>query len=476
LEERRDKRASTRLLLRITRVSWRDLIATVIPVGLVSIVAIAVAFHFVQPAPPSTITITSGPDGSAYRAVADRYAPILKRNGIQLKILPSEGSLENLRRLTDPASQVDVGLVQGGVATGIDVTSLVSLGSVFYQPLAIVYRSPHPVERLAELQGKRIAIGPEGSGTRFLALALLKANEIQPGGPTGLVDLAGDAAVDALLAHRVDAVFLMGDSASGRTMGRMLRTRGVRLFDFPQADAYVRHFRYLSKLELPPGSFDLGMNLPSRPLVMLAPTVELVARADLHPALSDLLIEAAQEVHGRASILQRAGEFPAPLEHEYPISTDAARFYKSGKTFAYRHLPFWLASLTDRILVLLVPIVIVLIPGLRLIPILYGWRIRRRIYRRYGELMALERAALAPQRVAGGPRGAARPPERHRKVRHHREDPRRVRGPGLRSAPARPLRAGEAFCAPGSARLIASRSHRWAGSRSVLASQASETL
>jgi hypothetical protein len=188
----------------------------------------------------------------------------------------------------------------------------------------------------------------------------------------------------------------MGDSASPAVLRRILHAHGLRLFDFPQADAYLRRFRYLSKLEMPPGAFDLGANLPAKPLTLLAPTVELVARPDLHPALSDLLIEAAQEVHGHATLMQKAGEFPAPLEHEYPISQDAARYYKSGKSYAYRFLPFWLASLANRILVVLVPLVIILIPGLRLIPSLYGWRIRRHIHRRYGELMALERAALSP--------------------------------------------------------------------------------
>lgn len=391
-----DRTVSFRLPLRITRISWRDLVVTLVPVVLASIIAIAVAIHFVQPAPPSTIIISSGPDGSIFRSVAEKYRAKLARNGIKLEILPSDGSLENLKRLTDANARVDVGFVQGGVATGSDINNVVSLGSMFYEPLVIVYRSPRPIQRLSELSGKRIAIGPEWSGTRFLALALLKANEIQPDGPTKLVDLAGKSAVEALLKHQIDAAFLMGDSAAPQTIRQMLHTKGIRLFDFPQADAYLRRFRYLSKLELPPGSFDLGTNLPPKPLVMLAPTVELVGRANLHPALSDLLIEAAQEVHGRATLLQRAGEFPAPLEHEYPISDDATRYYKSGKSFAYRHLPFWLASVTDRILVILVPIIIVLIPGLRLIPTLYGWRIRTRIYRRYGELMAVERATLKP--------------------------------------------------------------------------------
>lgn len=381
---------------KIQKISWRDLAFSFVPVVLVSSIAIAIAFHFVQPAPPKTITMSSGPEGSIFQSVAEKYKKILARNGINLVILASEGSIDNLHRLNDPKSHVDVGFVQGGVATGIDISNVVSLGSVFYEPLAIIYQSSRPIQRLSELKEKRIAIGPEGSGTRFLALALLKANAIEPGGATKLLDYAGTQAVEALLKHQVDAVFLMGDSASPGTIRKMLHTKGVRLFDFPQAEGYLRRFRYLSKIELPTGAFDLGENLPPKPLVMLAPTVELVARADLHPALSDLLIEAAREVHGRATLMQRHGEFPAPLEHEFQISEDANRYYKSGKSFAYRYLPFWLASLTDRILVILVPIIIILIPGLRLVPTLYGWRIRRRIYRRYGELMALERATLDP--------------------------------------------------------------------------------
>jgi hypothetical protein len=158
----------------------------------------------------------------------------------------------------------------------------------------------------------------------------------------------------------------------------------------------VRRVRYLSKLDLPPGSFDLGDNLPPASISMLAPTVELVAHTDLHPALSDLLLSAAREVNGRATLLQAAGEFPSPSHHEFPISDDATRYYKSGKSFAYRFLPFWLASLLDRALAVLVPIIVLLVPGMQVVPSLYGWRINSRIYRRYGELMALERAVLGP--------------------------------------------------------------------------------
>ncbi len=218
---------------------------------------------------------------------------------------------------------------------------------------------------------------------------------MEPGGPTALLDLGGDDAAQALIAGKVDAVFLMGDSAAPPVMRKLMRTPGIRLLNFAQADAYARRFTYLSKLELPMGSIDFGKNIPAQNLALIGPTVELVAREDLHPALSDLLIDAAREVHSGATLLQRAGEFPAPLEHEFPISSDASRYYKSGKSFFYRYLPFWLASLTDRMLVILVPIVVLLIPGLRLVPVLYSWRVRSRIYRWYGALLALERDVLA---------------------------------------------------------------------------------
>ncbi|HEX7682365.1 MAG TPA: TAXI family TRAP transporter solute-binding subunit [Trinickia sp.] len=409
-----------RFVARVIAVSWRDLAVSMGPIVLVSAAAIWLAIRLIQPAPPNTLTITAGPPGSSFWNSAQRYKTILARNGITLKVLPSAGSLENLERLSDPAAAVDVGFVQSGVTRvaaasasasasasdsasasslsqpasgGRSAPSLVSLGSVSYVPLVIFYEGRERV-RLSGFAGKRIAIGPDGSGTRALALALLKANGIEPGGKTTLLPLTGDAAARALTAHQIDAAFLAGDSAQPPVMARLLRTPGVRLFSFAQAHAYARRFPYLTDVEVPMGAFDLGKNLPPAPVHTVAPTAELVARDSLHPALSDLLIEAAKEVHGRASLLQNAGEFPSPVMHDFPISDDAARYYKSGKGFLYRVLPFWLASLVDRLLVLVVPIVVVLIPGARLIPSLYGWRVRSRIYRWYGALIAIERSAL----------------------------------------------------------------------------------
>jgi TRAP-type uncharacterized transport system substrate-binding protein len=380
---------------RFTAVSWRDLATTLGPVLLLTALAIWVAFKFVRPAPPDTIVFTSGTDGSSFMANAEKYRTILARHGVKLEILRSEGSLENLRRLVDPAFRADVGFVQGGVAAGTNIEHLVSLGTVANQPLVIFYRSAAEIDRLSQLSGKRVAIGREGSGQRFLALSLLKANQIEPGGATALLDLAGEEAAQALIDGKIDAAFLMGDSAAPAVMRKLLNTGGVRLMNFAQADAYVRRFPYLNKLELPVGSIDFGKNIPEHTIVLIGPGTELIARENLHPALSDLLIEAAREVHGRATLLQRAGEFPAPTEREYRVSEDASRYYKSGKGFLYRSMPFWVASLADRMLVILVPLIVLLIPAMRIVPQLYRWRVSWRIYRWYGVLLTLERDLLA---------------------------------------------------------------------------------
>jgi hypothetical protein len=393
-----DLKARLRLPTRLTRVSWRDLAVVAVPTLLVVAVAFAIAGHFIKPAPPKKIVMTAGADASVFRIYADRYKKILARSGITLEILSSGGSVENLKRLSDPKQRVDIGFVQGGLPVELRSDDLESLGAVFYEPLFVLYRGAAPIDRLSQLAGKRLAIGREGSGGEALALALLKANEIEPGGATTLLSLADEAALQAMLQHRVDAVFLAGDSARPDQIRQLLHTPGVRLFDFVQAEAYARRFRYLSRIDLPTGVLDLGRNLPDHPATLVGPTVELVARSDLHPALADLLIDAAREVHGHGSLLLRAGEFPSGVERDFPISDEAARYYKSGKSLAYRYLPFWLASLVNRMVVLLVPMLVLLLPALRMVPTMYRWRIRARIFRRYGQLMTVERES---QRLQG---------------------------------------------------------------------------
>jgi hypothetical protein len=376
-------------------------VLSLVVAAFIAVVVCLAIFWFIHSAPPRVITITSGPAGSLFETNALKYRGILRSNGVTLKILPSEGSLQNLERLENRRTRVDVGFVQGGLAQGSNTERLVSLGSIAFEPLLVFYRGTNEVTLLSQLEGKRLAVGPEGSGTRTLALALLATNGIAPGGQTVLSALEAEDAANALLAGTVDAVFLTSDSAALKTMGRLLRAPTVHLMSFEQADAYTRRFNYLNKLRLPEGSIDFGRNLPPQDVWLIGPTVELVARPDLNPVVSDLLLDAATKAHGSANLFQNQGEFPAPLVHEFKISADAQRYYRSGKSFLYRELPFWIASLVHRITVAFVPMILVLIPALRLIPAAYKWRSQLRIYRWYRKLLVLERELgpdLAPAR------------------------------------------------------------------------------
>ncbi|MDR5856062.1 TAXI family TRAP transporter solute-binding subunit [Caballeronia sp. LZ062] len=370
-----------------------DLVWSVGPLVLACALAVVLVVWLVDPAPPRTITITAGPPDSSLFQIAGDYAKQLARNGVTLKVLPSDGSVQNLQRLLDPKTHVDLGLVQGGIATPEQASSLMSLGSVAYLPIVVFYRGKG-LTLLSQLEGKRIAIGREGSGTRTLSLKLLEANGIGPGGGTQLLPTDGLQAATQLVSNEADAVFLSGDSATRALMLRLLKVPGLSVMDFNEADAYTRVFPYLDEIQLPRGVLDLGRLVPPQPVHLISPTVELVARTSLHPALSDLLIEAAQEVHGKAGLLQHAGQFPSPVAHEFPISEDASRYYRSGKSFLYRALPFWLANVANRALVLLLPVAVLIFPALRVVPALYRWRVRSRIYRYYGALIAVERGAM----------------------------------------------------------------------------------
>lgn len=394
----------TSLARRVDQLSELLGVGAAFSLGLLLLLGGGIAFglyRFVDPAPPQVITLLGGPEDSSFERNAERYREILARNGVKLEIVRTQGSLENLVHLSDLQSKADIGFVQtglikSGLAQGLDIQNLVSLGSISYQPLFVFYRGRLPVDRLTDLAGKRLCIGPPGSGTRVLATELLKANAMEEDGETTQLDLIPEEAAEALLANKADAIFLMGDSAPIKLIRQLMETPGIRLMSFSQADAYTRRIDYLNKVTVPQGGLDLGRDIPAQDVELVAPTVELVARSDLHPALSDLLLEAAREVHGKATLFQKRGEFPVAQEHEYRISDDAARYYTSGKSFLYKHLPFWLATLVGRAAMVIVPLMVVLIPVFRILPAVYSWHIKLRISKWYGVLLDLERSLLGP--------------------------------------------------------------------------------
>jgi TRAP-type uncharacterized transport system substrate-binding protein len=376
---------------RLRELSLRDALAVGVPALLILGWGFWFAAQFIRPAPPRHLTMLTGAAGGAYQSFAARYKPLLAEYGIELREVPSAGAVENLERLLDPAQDVDLGFVQGGVGAGVETDSLVSLGSFYYEPLWVFYRGRDVVDRLPRLAGKRIGVGGEGSGTRKLALELLEASGVTAQTPrTKLVAVGGLAAVQALEKGELDAIFLVGPAQSG-AVWTALYTPGVRLMSFAHAEAYARRFPFLAKLTLPRGGIDLERDIPAADVDLLAPMATIVARDTMHPALVDLLLNAARRVHGGAGLFQKPGEFPNARAVDFPLSQEAERFYRSGTRFLQRYLPFWLATLIERTIVLLVPVVALLLPILRFAPSIYGWRVRSRIYRWYGQLKFLER-------------------------------------------------------------------------------------
>ena len=383
--------------------SLRLLATTLAPMVLLAALLLLLAYLWLDPTPPKRVVLATGVDQGAYSEFGKRYAAALAKHGIRVELRSTQGAAENLALLRDPASGVDLAFVQGGADADRDPASdadtrLVSLGSMFYEPVWLFYRGESAqkllkaprLERLAQLAGWRINIGAPGSGAPNLVRRLLDANRIDPATITLLQQPQTPAVVD-LLEGKIDAIVLA--SAPESLMVQMLlQTPGVQLFDFAQADAYTRRFGFLSAVTLPRGVVDLAADLPPADVHMVAPTATLVARESLHPALAQLFVQAAQQVHGQPGWFQRKGDFPNARDGERELAAEAQRYYRSGVPWLQRYLPFWLANVIDRMWLALLSIVAVLIPLARVVPPLIELRIRSRVFRWYGQLRAIEDA------------------------------------------------------------------------------------
>ena len=394
------KRGGSRFGIEIDRAALKDGAVIMLPLLLIVVGAFWFTSHYVRPAPPDTFVMATGTEGGAYHLFGERYREILARDGVRVELRASAGSIENLKLLTDPASDVEAAFIQGGVASQESASGLLSLGAIYYEPLWIFYRGERDLELANELLGKRIAVGPEGSGTRALAFRLLKAVGADAS-TTVFEPLGGNDAANALIEGTLDAVFMVA-SPDAPAVRRLIKADGIRLFSISNAEAFARHFPFLTVLTLPRGVFDLAAQRPERDITLLAPTASIVVRENFHPALGFLLLKAASEVHAASGILQRHREFPAPRESEFRLADEAERYFKSGEPFLRRYLPYWLANLVERMVVFLVPLFAVLVPAMKILPGLLQWRAKSRVFRWYGEIKYLESELLndsRPERI-----------------------------------------------------------------------------
>jgi len=364
-------------------------------VAAIAVVALALLgwmlLTVLEPPPPRQVAFASGAPGGAYQQFADRYARAFAGHGITLHNRATQGSVENLQLLRDPASGVAAALVQGGLVDEQQAPELESLASVAYEPIWVLMKPGHKVSRLSDLLGQRVAIGPEGSGSRRVALQLFAANGIDERN-TRLLPTGGLPALEQLADGSLDAVFTI--LAVGAPLLLDARRMGFVPLSFDQRDAYLRRFQWLSPVTLPRGGLDLAADLPRSDVHLLAVTANLVVRKDLHPAISYLLLDVASDLHRNGSLLTQRATFPAEFGLDLPQSAESKRFFKTGRPFLQRYLPFWMANVIERLLVSIVPVLVIALPLMRALPAFAQWRQTSRILRLYDRIHAYEASAL----------------------------------------------------------------------------------
>ena len=365
------------------------LLIALIAALLVTAAAIGLAYTILRPTPPHTVAMATDPEGSISAELGQRYREILALDGIDLELVPSAGAVENVARLRDPKSAISIAIIPGGITNHQESPGLVSLGTLFYEPLWFFYQGARRQETHESLRGLRISIGPEGSGTHFLSLEFLARNGIIDQSNAQLFPLAPQVAAEKLLQGELDAAAML-TSWESPVVRQLLAADNIHLANFPRADAFVALYPFLNKVVLPMGVGNMVKNRPPTDVALVAPKASLVVRDNLHPAIQFLLLKAAVQIHSGPGMFRKAGQFPAPESIDLPLSDEAQQFYKSGPPFFQRHLPFWLAVLVQQLLVVLIPVLAVLYPMLRFMPALYGWAMRRRVFRLYGELKYLE--------------------------------------------------------------------------------------
>jgi TRAP transporter TAXI family solute receptor len=369
----------------------RDLLRAHWPAITIAVTAAAIACAAVVMLgnmPPHRIVMATGPEGGAYYEIGKRYRAVLAREGVDVQLVTTPGSIENLSLLLDPQANVSVAVIQGGLAGANNVSTLESLGMLFYEPLWWFRRRELEDSGLAGLRGRKVSIGREGSGTRALALELIKR--------AGLEREAGEwlafeprVAAAKLIAGEIDVAFIM-TSSDAPVVQQLLGDERVELSGYPRADAMTVLYPFLHKVVVPRGAADFAKDRPPDDVVLVATKASLVVQKNLHPAIQYLLLNAAVEIHSGSGIFRHANEFPAAETDGIPLSSEALRFYKSGPPLLHDYFPFWMAALMGKLIILLIPILGVLYPMMRFLPQAYDWAMRSKVFRMYGELRFLE--------------------------------------------------------------------------------------
>ena len=364
------------------------------------IAALFAGIWFILPQPPQTLTIATGfPDG-LYSQFANHLKTELAKEKITLQIRNTGGSVDNLALINDPNSGIDLAIVQSGVGDPVKYPELLSLAGIFYEPLWVWYRQPAfakeggALTQLSQLQGKRISIGNDGSGTQILSNAILKLNEINAD-LVKLEKLKPDESIEKLQKGELDVAFIVA-AGEAPILKKFYQIPGIRLMNFDQAEAYTRVLPYLDRIDIPRGIISIAHDQPKQDIRTIASTATLVARNDINPATVSLLLGTSYDILRNYSRLQKPGQFPSSKGLDFPMDMDAEIFLRDGPSFFYRHLPFWGAVWVERFIKILIPLLIVLIPVFTYLPAIFNLSLKVKLSRLYKILKNIEKRSNSP--------------------------------------------------------------------------------
>ena len=385
-----------------TLLNIKDALVSAGPIAILAVALIVLAYWWLNPTPPKEVRLATGPAQSAYASFGDQYRAALASNKIQVDLVASEGSFNNLQLLRD--GKADLAFVQGGTAaiTDDDLETLVSLGALFVEPVWLFYRTDAvqrinkrpQLSNLTQLAGWKVNVGTDGSGVPTLFTQLLDANHLAPTQLT-LSHLGETPATVDFLAGKIDAMVFV--SAPESLMVQMLlQTPGVQLMDFPQNEAYGRKFKFLTPVTLPRGIVDLAGNVPPQDVRLLASTTSLLVRDDTHPAIKTLFAQASQGIHSNAGWFNRARDFPNSKSSELPVAQEGVRAINEPSPWLQRYLPFWMANVVERMWLVMGVLIAFMLPLSRIVPPLYQFRVRSRVFKWYGRLRAIEHEMEQP--------------------------------------------------------------------------------
>lgn len=355
---------------------------------------VAALFYFVAPPPPMHATMSTGGMSGGYTQFAEKLRDELAKEGFELKLVNSTGSRQNTERLLDKKSGINLALLQSGQELELNTQQrekLINLGAVFQEPLWLFTRQGITIESLSDLVPLRTAIGPRNGGTRMVVDPMLAANKIDNRNlPDTWRSITGKKALAALLDDQLDAAFFLGP-AEGSLIQAAASHPELQLISFNQAAAYKARLPFVTQLVIGPGLLNLATNQPPQSVTTLSPVAMLIANDSFHPALTALILVSAQEVMKTGTLIDAPDAWPQNIPHEFTKLTEAEYFHNKGLPLLQRYLPFRIASLADRYIILVIPLLVLLFPLFKVAGPIYRWRIRARIYRWYKYLRDVDK-------------------------------------------------------------------------------------